>query len=232
MHATVRLVEIDTLNIVVMTSPRTRTRLAILVLTTLLAACARPTTRPYPVSSEPSSYSPVARLWVRAAGDESRPVVRIDSGFVLAPGPETPNPPVVMRRLFIQPFLAVSDTTLRADSAAGDGREQRGTWRVLVMGDSVPLVDSLRFGEQHRLRPLATRLRPPASPVPENAWLGFRITGDAVSVEAALADAPRQRETSLFTGGVRVFVCSPVDLRGRVDSARAAQLALAYNAAC
>lgn len=146
----------------------------------------------------------------------------IDSGTVRVPGTPSSNPtsPALMEHLYIRAFIAAD-----VDQSV-DGSQGEHAWRALAWSDSVPLVDLLRFGEQRSVprRPFVIPLA--TGDTPADAWLGFAITGDAVNPRASTS---AQR---LMRGGVRVYVCDPKDVTGRLDDRRVMRLRDAYTAAC
>lgn len=183
------------------------------------------------LTSEQSTYSPTLRLWTSFASIDGARLVRVDSGFVVVAGQPAANSPTVMRRLFVQAFIAVADSGIQQAAAMGSGREQRGAWHILAMSDSVPLADSLRYGERRRVKDLAFVVPLHKTVIPATAWLGFRVTGDAVPIQAKF-EGPRAEERRQVVGGVRVFVCADRSVTGAIDITRAARLRYAYNEAC
>jgi hypothetical protein len=196
-----------------------------------MVACARRSTLTFVLSSVHSTYAPTARLWVALTQDGDRQMVRIDSGVIAVPGLHTANAPVVMRHLFIQAFVAQSDSGIERTSPVSGGRGKRGLWHALIMGDSVPLADSLRYGEQLAVRDLRMVLSRVSERLPRNAWLGFRIMGDAMQIQARFQGSPSDGGRRLL-GGVLVFICAEHTILGSLDTARAGILQHAYNDAC
>ena len=125
-----------------------------------------------------------------------------------------------MEHLFIRAFVAVDLDPRDANTV----REH--AWRALAWSDSVPLADRLRYGEFRSVSPHAFHVPLSDSQAVAGAWLGFSITGDAVNPRASTS---AQR---LMRGGVRVFVCDPVQLRGGSDASRVERLRESYSAAC
>lgn len=193
------------------------------------AACHQPAAEMEPVSvcsgvcSEGSSYSPAARLFVTHRRTDGALFVTLDSGTLSVPGSAFTRGggPVLMSRLRIRPFLAVASSPMTSTRGASEHE-----WTALASGDSLSVSDSLRYGERYALRSFHWTVELTNRQLPTTAWLGFAITGDAID--------PRQSDATrrLLRGGVRVFVCDPTDLEGRIDTARADRLAHNYSSAC
>jgi hypothetical protein len=175
------------------------------------------------VCSEGSSYSPAARLFVTHRRTDGVLLVTLDSGTLSVPGsaPMRVGGPVLMSRLRIRPFVAVASSPMASTLGASEHE-----WTAIASGDSLSVTDSLRYGERYALRTFHWPVELTNRQLPTTAWLGFAITGDAID--------PRQSDATrrVLRDGVRVFVCDPADLKGRIDTARAARLAHTYSSAC
>ncbi len=125
-----------------------------------------------------------------------------------------------MTSLYIRAFIASSI------SMKDNGHADEHAWRTIAWSDSVPLVDSLRYGERQSIPSQVFRVPVGYRELPENAWVGFAVTGDAMIPRATKASE------RIIRGGVRVYVCDPKTLLGAADPSRAARLRDAYTAAC
>lgn len=195
----------------------------------VLAACrsavpvATPTLLCSGMCSEGSAYSPVAHLFVASTLEADIVGVVLDSGTLRVPGGANTGPtsPPIMRHLWIRAFIAEANVDTSANRIVSEH-----AWRAIAWSDSTLLADSLRYGEQRSVRPWRYQIRIPGGSLPRGAWLGFSITGDAVDLRET-TPAHRVRH-----GGVRVFVCNPIDVNGHVDANRSTRLARAYSEAC
>jgi hypothetical protein len=162
------------------------------------------------------------RLFVTTTPEARSVSVILDSGTVRVPGSisGSADGPSLMEHLFIRAFVAVDLEPREANTV----REH--AWRALAWSDSLPLADRLRYGESRIVSPHAFHVPLSDRQTVAGAWLGFSITGDAVNPRASTS---AQR---LMHGGVRVFVCDPVPLRGGSDASRVERLRESYSAAC
>ena len=184
------------------------------------------------VTSDSSQYSPVARFRVLTRLDSTAIRATIDSGSLTVPGEMVPSSPPIMGPLYLTAILAVPDSGSMAivTPAAGRAPAERRGWHPLANSDSVLLLTQLRYGERAPfpdLRLLVQSERIPAGP----SWIVYKISGNAVEMIAPLvAGGSFQRRD--HPGAVRVYACGDRDLRGTLDSARAASLRRAYGIAC
>lgn len=199
--------------------------LAGLALALALAACARGRARPdYAVSSERSDYSPVVRLDVRVAIDDSVRVT-VGGGSVLAPGEPPANPTAVMRELTIAALV------VRAPGPDDDLGGPARAWTSIVESPSQPLVDSLTLGAARAVGPLRFALERTADLDLARSWLAFRIHGATLTTPVTMADGTVV-PVRLVRDGVRVYACAERDLTGKVNRERRERLRESYGAVC
>jgi hypothetical protein len=200
-------------------------RAAVVALVLPLAACLRGRARTdYAVSSERSDYSPVVRLDVRVALDDSVRVT-VGGGSVLAPGEPGARAAAIMRD------LVVSALVVRATAEGDDTGGPPRPWTSVAESAPHPLVDSLALGVARPVPPMRFVLERPPDLDPRRSWLVFRIRGATLTTPLTLADGtPVPVQT--IRDGVRVYACAERSLAGRVDRGRARQLRAAYASAC
>lgn len=182
-----------------------------------------PPQRAYIVSSEPSYYSPVVRLAIAVDTTPDWVLVTIDSGTIRAQGISY-TPSVVMRNLTLEGIVA------RKPAMAASSIELVEPWSTLTVSEPTKLVDSLMFGPAIPVRPMRLSIARPPDADLRQAWLVFRIRGDAMT-DSVRMDG-RVVPASIRHGGVRVLACSERNLVGALDKARARRLATEYASAC
>lgn len=157
-------------------------------------------------SSESSSYSPVGAFRGYLRYGHEVLVVDVDTATIRAPGPSHPQAPIVVRRLRVSAMLAT----------AGKAR-----WTAVSESPSIPVVDSLRLGQDAVLTRIRFTVSVPANIDLRDAWLVFKLEGLAPTVVSG-ADT------------VRTFACDTKNLRGRSVRAdvRVQEMRQNYLSAC
>jgi hypothetical protein len=211
-----------------------RSRVALLA---IVVGCVHTAPAPAPapgawVTSDSSQYSPVARFRAHTRLDPNAIRIAIDSGSLSVPGDAIPDSPPIMGPLYLTAILAVPDSGSMAIVKAAVGRapaERRG-WNPLASSDSVLLLTQLHYGERAPLRDLRFVI-PSGSILVGPSWIIYRISGNAMEMIAPMAPGGSIQRRD-HPGAVRVYACGDRDLRGTLDSARAASLRRAYGIAC
>ncbi len=202
---------------------------------TIASGCIHTAPAPTPgawVTSDSSQYSPVARFRAHTRIDPTAIHIAIDSGSLSVPGDAIPDAPPIMGPLFLTAILAVPDSGSMAivNAAVGRAPAERRGWNPLASSDSVLLLTQLHYGERASFKDL--RLVIPSASVPAGpSWIIYRISGNAVEMIAPMAPGGSMQRRD-HPGAVRVYACGDRDLRGTLDSARAANLRRAYGIAC
>jgi hypothetical protein len=204
------------------------------LITTALACASTRVRAPEPVRcdglcSDGGGYAPVAQLFVTPLRSGDSLTVRVDSGTVGTPTLRrgTSTGPTLMAALTFRAFVAESDvaTGMAGAPDSGASPKEHG-WRLIAQGEAQPLAAELSFGEARPVPPSEFHLVLPQGVNASKAWLGFEIAGDAIDPRV------ESRARGTMRGGVRVYVCDPRSLAGRLDSVRAQRMRAAYGAAC
>ena len=180
--------------------------------------------RAYIVSSEPSYYSPVARLAITVDTTADSVLVTIDSGTIRAQG-IAQSPSVAMRNLTLEGIVARKPVKSASSATLVE------PWSALAVSEPTKLVDSLMFNATAAVRPMRLSIARPSGAALRQEWLVFRIRGDAMTDAVRLADGTVV-PASMRHGGIRVFACSERNLAGTLDKARAERLATEYASVC
>jgi hypothetical protein len=205
------------------------------LLAAIVAGCVYTVPAPEPgawVTSDSSQYSPVARFRAHTRLDPAAVHISIDSGSLSVPGELIPDSPPIMGPLFLTAILAVPDSGSMAivNPPAGRAPAERRGWNPLASSDSVLLLTQLHYGERAPFKNL--RLSIPSGSIPAGpSWIIYKISGNAVEMVAPMAPGGSIQRRD-HPGAVRVYACGDRDLRGMLDSVRAAGLRRAYGIAC
>jgi hypothetical protein len=201
----------------------------------MVAGCVHTAPVPAPgawVTSDSSQYSPVARFRAHTSLDPMAIHIAIDSGSLSVPGEVIPDSPPIMGPLFLTAILAVPDSGSMAivNAAVGRAPAERRGWNRLASSDSVLLLTQLHYGERAPFKEL--QLVIPSGGVPAGpSWIIYKISGNAVEMIAPMVPGGSIQRRD-HPGAVRVYACGDRDLRGTLDSARAASLRRVYGIAC
>jgi hypothetical protein len=196
------------------------------LLAAMVAGCVHTAPVPAPgawVTSDSSQYSPAARFRAHTRIDPTAIHIAIDSGSLSVP---------IMGPLFLTAILAVPDSGSMAivNAAVGRAPAERRGWNRLASSDSVLLLTQLHYGERAPFKDL--QLVIPSGGIPAGpSWIIYRISGNAVEMIAPMLPGGSIQRRD-HPGAVRVYACGDRDLRGTLDSARAASLRRAYGIAC
>ena len=205
------------------------------LLAAIVSGCVHTAAVPAPsawVASDSSQYSPVARFRANTRLDPSAIRIAIDSGSLSVPGDAIPDSPPIMGPLYLTAILAVPDSGSMAivNAAVGRAPAERRGWNPRASSDSVLLLTQLHYGERAPFKDLELVIPSESIPVGPS-WIIYRISGNAVEMIAPMAPGGSIQRRD-HPGAVRVYACGDRDLRGMLDSLRAASLRRSYGIAC